>query len=440
MKFSLEKIIKITLLIALALLLFRKGNLSDSFIPKPYEIVFSSTLILAGIDIVLNKKIKLFISSIPKYIWVPLGLLVGSILLGWVIAVHFLGIQTNLNTVLEFGTFIIGISTLLLILFYSRNDDTYARYCLYTLLVPVVYAIAILVPHHIPASLLAIDGNFIGLTENVNLLSKKLLIPVLFFIAYTLHSSNSIKHRIISGVVSILSVSLLFWISSRGAILSLFCGILFLYAVSIYKDRVKQIGIKTGIIILILIMGFIATPYERKQVVLNRVLNSDAVQISLEQVRHKPLGIIIKDSFTKKDLAKNDVVQKIAKTSQKIETRLQIWPFYLQYFVMPNPLGIGPNTHIQSPVTGPGGELVSTGPHNTYLELLLWGGILALGSFLYLLIRACKNMYMRLHIGYISFALIGILATLSIAIIFDDSLGLYSFWAVLALTLRPWNQ
>jgi O-antigen ligase len=100
---------------------------------------------------------------------------------------------------------------------------------------------------------------------------------------------------------------------------------------------------------------------------------------------------------------------------------------------------VGPNTHGDFHVTDPSGAPVHLGPDNTYLEIWVWGGLLGIGSFLYLLGSAFVVLWKRLRARYTqeSIALFGIVLALSIAIFFDASLSLYWFFIILALILRP---
>ncbi len=440
MKF-LEKTNKNILLIGLALLSYRVGNFAYSFLPKPYELLFVVLSLLTIVYVLFVTNIKTSITVIPKNILVAVCLLVGSVLLGWGISVYINHIPTNLNMLLEFGTCIIGLITFLFVLFYGYNDSGISKKYYYALLVPVIFIIFVLFPHSTPSFLLASDGNFVGLTTNVNLISKMLLIPAMYFIVHAIILTKNVKMRIVYICIASLLVSLLLWISSRGAILSLFSGMFFAFlVVASHNFTWKKTFLYIGTLMVILTVGFIFTPYSRKQVMLNRVLNSDTHQFSQEQVRSMGLLSIIFHSFHNTAVQPN--TKGIVLNSDEKETRLQIWPFYIKNIIIKNPLGIGPNTHIESNVIDIDGNHVSTGPHNTFLELLLWGGGISLLSFVYLLFNAFLNLGNKLKSNFnpMLVSLLVTLFSLTIAIMFDDSLSLYCFWAVLALSLLPWKN
>lgn len=434
---SLELINKSLLFLALGSLFYRVGNFYNTFIPKPFEMIFTLIFLLTIFYLLKNNKIKEFFISIPKDILIAAFLLVFSILFGWVVAFFFKDISPNFNMVLEFGTFSMGLSVFLLILFYTKNDQIYAKRYLYALIFPVVYIFFVLFPWTADRFLIS-DGNFLGFTTNQNIISKTLLIPALFFIASSLFEIKNKWLRVGCILISSLSVALLFWISSRGALVSLALGSIFIWLIfSLNNFQWKKIFYSGIIILTIMSLGFAMTPNERKKVALNRTLNLDSNQILLTALKDKSVHDVARESIynnsNQKVFANNSSINQ----SSLPDTRLQIWSFYLRY-VLKNSLGVGPDTHMKSYIVGSQGEYVSSGPHNTYIQIWLWGGIVGLLSFIFILSRAFKNIMTRLKSNFnpSTIALAGILFALSVAIMFDDSLSFYWFWAILALSSR----
>jgi O-antigen ligase len=216
--------------------------------------------------------------------------------------------------------------------------------------------------------------------------------------------------------------ALIFWTASRGAIISLIISSIFIYFIySFNKFNWRKMFLGGIIILIIMLLGFEMVPYSRKQAVSNRILATAIDQSNF---------------FIKKNEPEDSVINK-PNESQFIESRLFIWSFYLKY-VLVNPLGIGPNTHMNFNLKDNNGEFINLGPHNTYLQILLWGGPLGLFSFLYILFSAFKNLKTKLQSNFdsTSLSLLGILFALSVAITFDDSLSLYWFFVVLVLSLK----
>ena len=419
---TLENISKNLLLLALALLLFRNGSFSGSFTLKPYELLFTVVLLLTAIDVLKNKKIKEFFSSAPKSIYVALGSLLFFVLLGWGIATVFFHIPTPLNMVLEFGNFIICILTFLLILFYSKGDDSYAKKCLYTLLVPLVYGVFILVPSVANHVYFAQDGTFNGLTDNVNLMAKILLVPALYCGTMAMFVWGNKK--ILFAALATIATTLVFWTAERGAILSLAVGLALSYAIfAITNKQWKKILLNTLVGLLIICFGFILLPYSGKKIFLDRILHRDACQAGSIALQDKTLNTIVSES------------SKCAAAVS--EPRSVIWSFYLKQ-IPQHPLGIGPNTHVEAHIMYNKILFVDPGPHNTYIELLLWGGIGALISFLYLVWAAYKNMYaIGLSHNVFLVAVAGTLTSLLVSVFFNDSIILIWLWVILALAIRP---
>ncbi|MES2224752.1 MAG: O-antigen ligase family protein [Patescibacteria group bacterium] len=426
---------KSLLIIAIMSLLIRVGNFYNTFVPKPFEILFVALCLFTIVHILKNKKIKEFFTPIPKNILIAVSFLMVSVIGGWLVSLFVSHVTSTLNMVLEFGTFTIGLTMFLLVLFYSYNDKKYARLYLYALLLPTVYSIFSIFPSITPSFLLAEDGNFIGLTPNVNIVSKVLLVPAMFFMAHALLTFKGIKIRALYIAISTAIVALLIWISSRGALLSLSVGMFSLWLVATrHQFSWNKLFLNTLVITVIIVAGFALTPYSRKQVVLNRVLNSDAQQFSQLEVKKKSLGSIIRDS-----VHRTSIIEERANSNIKLkETRLQIWPFYLNNQILNHPFGIGPNTHIESNILNTNGDYVSTGPHNTYLQIWLWGGLVGIISYLYIIFYAFKNLKDRLskNFSITTVSILVIMITLAVSIMFDDSLSFYNFWIILALAIR----
>lgn len=421
--------------IALLSLIFRKGNFYNSFIPKPFEVLFSVLIILTAVYLLTNKKAKDFLLSIPKNIWIAGLCLVGSIVVGWLAAIFIKGIPITLNNVLEFGTFAIGILSFIAVLFYTKNDAVSSKRYLYALLLPAGYVLFLFFPWMNDNAFFDAAGRFLGLTINPNIISKTLLIPALFFITYSLFDLKKKWLKVAAILVSAGIVSLLFWISSRGALLSLVAGCVLLWIVfSLHSFSWKRAFYSGSLIVLIILIGFSITPNARKKVVVNRILNSDTTTPRPEPLTDESLTTIVQVSLENKT---NPITAPEAGQEKKLpETRLQIWSFYFNY-VLRNPFGVGPNTHSIQADSLKANGILNSGPHNTYLQIWLWGGLLGLVSFLFILFSAFRNLKVKLQsdFNYTALALLSILFVLSVSIMFDDSLGFYWFFIILALSL-----
>lgn len=478
MKLSLEKINKNLLLIALVAMLFRIGNFATTYIPKPFELFVILLVLLTAIDALKNKRIKEYIFSIPRNIRTALIIFVFSILFGWFISTTK-GEPSTFNMILEFGSFCFSLSIFLLVLFNTRNDFDNKNKYFYALLASVVYIIFIIFPQIAYKFNLA-AGHFNGFTTNPNIVSKIMLIPIIFFSAKSLFESNN-KLKFIFVLIASSMVALLLWTASRGAIFSMILGVIFVWLIlSCYNFSWKKLFLNGVVIFSIVVMGFIFTPHEGKRIISSRILNLEYDKIvhfkteklaeevkniedkSTEEVKKNKLIKEVKDAEEMigeikkteiksiKETEKTGLIEKIERVNTKIaspfknfrerlfrETRFRIWSFYLNKIIR-NPLGFGPNTHMASYILLENGQYENTGPHNTYFQAWLWGGLIGIFSFSYILFSAFKNLKMKAQTDFdiITISLMGILFTLSVSIMFDDSLSFHWFWAILALSLR----
>ena len=410
MKKIIDRIKNITLLefnkgllfLALISLIYRNGSFTLSF-PNPFEIIFVLLCLSTFIYLVKNNKFKEFFLSIPKNILIAICCLVFSVLLGWIFAITFKELPFTRNNVLELGGFLIGLGTFSLILFYTQNDDKYFKNYLYALLLPAFYTIFILFSKLASYFHLQNDGTFLGMTSSPSIISKILLIPAMFFIVYVLFESERKWRKFLYFLVTSAIIALLFWISARASIVSVtFASVIIWLIFSLHNFSWKKLFYNGLIIFAVFLTGFFITPLGSQYNLANTL-------------------IVQKDN-------------KIILNNFNNESRFKFWPLYL-YETIRNPVGFGPNTHMNIPYKY-GNHVI--GPHNTYIEIWLWGGLLGLLSFLYILRTAFYNLRIKLKLNFnpTIIALIGILCALSFSIFFDDHLQFFWFWIILALSLR----
>ncbi|MFZ2150100.1 MAG: O-antigen ligase family protein [Minisyncoccia bacterium] len=432
---TLEQINKNLVFLAIIALIYRKGNFYNTFVPKPFEIILVLIIILTFVHLLINKKFKAFFSSIDKKIWIALSCLLVSVFVGWAVAVFFKNVPINFNVILEFGNFVISLVIFVLVLFYTKNDKIFAQKYLYALLLPAVYTIFVLFTEGANYFNLENNGTFLGLTINPNIISKILLIPALFFITHSLFKLQNRWLRIGYIAISCAMVALLFWVASRGGLVSLAISMMFVWLVfSLHHFNWKKLFYSGGLLFIIFLIGFLITPQTGKQrVILRALYPSGSDYSSYVEVINKPVDDIVSKFITDKS-------DKHVFIYANGENRFKIWPFYLKYILM-NPLGIGPNTHLSFSLKDNVGEYINSGPHNTFLQIWLWGGLLGILSFLYIFINAFKNLRLQLKSEFnpTALALLGVLFAVSISVMFDDSLSFFWFFIILALTLRYEN-
>ncbi len=422
MKETFLKINKFVLLLALAALVYRKGNFSGSHIQKPFELVFFLIIIITAVYFIFQKKIKYFFTSIPRNILWATGIMIFSVLLGWVVGAPLANIPTNLLTVLEFGTFGIGVASFIMILFYTKNDDKYAKWYFYALLLPNFYLVYYLFSRGLTPYFAVPNDGFFDFTLNPNVLSKILQIPAMFFLGKSLWEIRNKNWLAViwGGLLSSIFVTLIFWTNSRAAILSVILGSLFVFVIFVV-NRFSWKKIITGglFVAIVFSLGLLMLSRDSKEVAMVKISNTIETVTKLDET---------KDALVAPTPEKHDHIY---------EPRLIVWSFFPKY-AWQHPLGVGPATHADFGVYDADGKHIIIGPDNTYLQIWIFGGILGLLSFMYILWTAFKSLFMRLKKDFDrdTFALIGILFAMSVAIFFDGSLALYWYFIILALAIQ----
>ncbi len=440
---SLEKVNKILMMVALASLAIRSGKFYETHIPKPFEVLFVVVLTLTIVDIVKNNKLKELWNSVSGNIRIALGVLFFSSIIGWLITIFFKGTPMDSAMTLEFGRFIIALLIFILVLFYAREDKMSLKKYFYALLSPVFYIIFLFSPGLAASNDLVVAGRFLGYTNNFNTISKLILIPALFFIAYSLFETKNKWLKIIYVLLSSGMVAVLLWAASRGALLALVISSLAVFAFFVVKNlSFKEVAKASVIIFSIFILGFLFAPHSGKQVVLNRVLNQDTLQTNYYGIKDESLSDIFKKSISNKNIVADPVSSgkdgnhqsEISENEKPVvfETRMVIWPFALKQAPY-NLFGNGPAFNVSYP-----GTPISGGSHNSFIQIFFETGILGFTAFIYILFKVGQNLKNNLQLNFsvATVALSGILLSLLIALAFDDNVKTFWFWAVMAISLN----
>lgn len=425
--FSFKEINKTFLLITLVALAtnLEKGSFSRHFIPSPFEILFLLSIILTAIYILKEHKIKDFFDSVPRKIWLAIGGFYLLTLIGWAIAVFSLGIPTTLTTILDFGTFTIGIGLFLLVSFYAKNDQKYAAWCLYAILIPNLHLLYYFLTHGL-VGYWGVSNDFsLDKVLDPNILSKTLLVPTLFFISMSLFAVKNKKWWVISIYILLGAVSamMIFWTVSRGAALSLLLGAIVTGLVFSVREFTWKKLFTTGIVVLtILSLGYVMNPHDTRKAISLKTGNT----FTLPAATHGKVA--------------NVTVAEIQKLPQT-ESRLLIWHFYPKY-ILQHPFGVGPNSAHDFNFHDINGVHIYYGPDSTYLVVALWGGFLGLAVYLYIIWIGFVEGWKKWKKSFdpVSLALLSIVFTLSVALFFDGMLSLYWLYVALALCIRKNEQ
>ena len=394
--------------------------------PKPFEIIMVIIITIFIIGLIFKKiNIKELISLFPPKILLAMFCLITSTIIGWSLTIFLKDIQINLDMIFDFGRLLLALITCTFTIAYTKKYPDILKNFFFALLSSIIYIIFIFLPNiseHYGITLS--DGRFYGFMNNPSTVSKLILVSLLFSFSLYLFEQKNKLLKTCFFIITTGLMSLIFWSGTRAAILSASIGfvlIIFLYIK--YNFSKKNILISLISVSLIFFLGFLMIPNFSKKIVINRVLthNTDAIP-ALEL---KKMNIV-------------DVLKKTigTKPNSMSETRLTIWPYFMREIIK-NPLGMGPAYYTHTFIrVGPNNDLA--GAHNSFLEIMLYGGWFAIVSFLFLLITGIKNLILSIKNNInktIPVAFLSALIALTIALSFDDHFKLYWFWILLGLSI-----
>lgn len=420
---SFKGINKLLLLITLASLStnLEKGSFSRAFIPSIFQVLLVISIVATVIYILKEHALKDFLTAVPRKVWLAIGGFYVVTLIGWVIAIAFLAIPTTLTTILDFGTYTMGIVLFVLVSFYTKNDRAYARWCLYAILIPNLHLLYYFFTHGL-VGYWGVPNDFsLDRVLDPNILSKTLLVPALFFISMALFALKDKKWMkvVLYGALASIATMMIWWTVSRGAILSLLAGAALTWLVLSVRIGSWRKGFMGGLLVLsILFLGLAINPSNTKQAILLKVSNTFTLPAASGG---KVANVTV------------DEIQKLPQT----ESRLIIWHLYPRY-ILEHPFGVGPNSAHDFNFHDKDGVHIYYGPDSTYLVVALWGGILGLLLYLYILWSAFAELWKKWKRDSDVFTLVlmSILFTLSVVLFFDGILSLYWFYVVLALAVQ----
>ena len=332
--------------------------------------------------------------------------------------------------------------TITFILFYVffKEDKIFYKRVWWTFFVPVIFIPLLIFPElAYKFSIVEQDGRFYGLFQNPSDASLFFLIALSFF--FVLFLKNFYQKRgyfcLAYFLLTVTMASLVLWSQARAAWFGMIGGLMmasYLVIIAFRKNLLKNLLLNAVIIILILILAFAILPSSAKIVLILRIFPQYNHYVrekvdDVSQLSSQNLGDLI--SKIKRENASPDLFYD--------QPRLAIWKDYLK-LIPKNPLGLGLNYyHPELAVKLQGKPL--GGYHNLLLECWTYGGITALGAFLYLLWRIILNIKNKIrdnsknpltiyNIGIAS-ALFGLI----IHSLFGGLIFFYFVWILLAMAL-----
>jgi len=423
---------KWSFILGIALLIVR-NNSYPWIIKRSSDILFFIAAILTVFLISRNKEWREYWQGTRKII-TALALIIAGIFLATAINYGFWGGKIDGAAVLSFGRFLeVGILIGLVGFFQSKDRDFYKKVSA-AQLSTLVYLIALVITkngfiynqfhflENFPTNIYRFQlfDNFPSSVSYYLIVSLSLLLVSALVSLCPLKKKFFVYFLFGSGLFGIL-----LWTQTRAGWMGFGAVMLVVFWGWILKSdqgaitRLKLFLAGGLILAMLMVLGFLVLPYYAKNEVINRVFlirpQIEAVGLNFEEVET--------------ELVVQKIFQEVVKPSFSERSRVYLWRAYLEKLVR-FPLGLGLN---HSP---PIFEGAPRGPHNTFLEVAAFGGVLTLGGYVYLLYLAISNLIAGLKQNqdfrwslYLLAALVGLV----VASQFDNMSTFRIMWVILGL-------
>jgi len=431
-----EKISKFLLILATLSLIIRKGIFLETFIPKPFEI-FLLLALISSFFYFFPKNLDKF-KIIDKKIYLALFIFLFSMGLATLISYLRYGVGFNTEGVLTTIRFLIIIIIFTLFYVFLKGDKIFFKRIWLSFLVPIIFIPFLIFPGlAYKFSLIKGDGRFYGFLQNPVLASFFFLIALSFF--FGLFFKNFYQKKKLFALLfffsSVIMVSFIFWSQSRTTWIGMIVTLITLnyLVINVFKrNKLNYVFLNFFLTFLLLVISFIILPSSAKATFLLRIFPQ---YVSFIRESHPDLRTISSEQF--QQLLSRIKTEGGLPNIPGDELRPIFWKEYLKLFLK-NPLGLGINYF---PVLAVKINGEPAGTHNDYLNSFAYGGLGALGTFLYMLWRAFVNLRNKLknflspsvvyYIG-ISSALAGLLIC---SILNGVAFINYFFWILLVMAL-----
>ena len=437
---NFARISKFLLILATVSLIFRKGLFLQTFIPKPFEF-FLFLALISSFFYFFPKNLDKF-KIIDKKIYLALFIFLFSVGLATLISYLRYGVGFNIEGVLNTIRFLIIFITFILFYVFFKEDEIFYKRVWWTFFVPVIFIPFLIFPElAYKFSVVGEGGRFYGLLQSPADASLFFLIALSF--SFGLFLKNFYQKKgffcLAYFLLTVTMTSFVLWSQARAAWFGMVGSLImvsYLVIIAFRKNLLKNLLLNAVMIILILILSFTILPSSTKIMSILRIFPQYN-----HYVREKFNNI---HQLSSQNL--NDLISKIKKESTSPvpdlfynQPRLAIWKDYLK-LIPKNPLGLGLNYYRPELAVKLQGKPLG-GYHNLLLECWTYGGITALGAFLYLLWRIILNIKNKIrdnsknpltiyNIGIAS-ALFGLI----INSIFGGLIFFYFVWIILAMAL-----
>lgn len=426
-------------ILGVALLIIRNNSYPWA-IKRASDVLFLMAAILAVFLITRSGGWREYWLKANK-ILTALAFIMAGVFLATAINYGFFGVDIDGETVLNFGRFAEAAVILLLVGFFQSKDEGFykkvALFQLSTLIYFVVFLFTSREYFYLPVFKcwfgMDCEYRFMLFDNFPTSVSYYLIVSLAFVLVWLLTNFRPFNKKFfIFYLIGMGFAGLVLWTQTRASWLSAaMIGLLILIWWALktggrYGDKIKVLLLGSVVIFSLFLFGFMLLPDYAKNGIINRVFPIG--------YQAEITGINLDEAETK------SVIEKIS--AEKIgfvfyePSRPYLWKTYAERLIR-QPLGLGLN-HKPPVFLG-----AARGPHNTPLEIAAFGGILALGGYIYLLYLAIFNLVTKLREGqdfrwplYLLASLVGLIVVSQ----FDNMSTFRLMWVILGLGLYFQNE
>ena len=398
---------KLFFIVAIAFLIIRYNGY-PWIIKRSSDVLFTVSALLVLFHLIYRRSWHPF-WQISRGALTGVLLILGGIFLASSLSYAVDGIKFNSETIIDFGRFLeAGVIAILAAFFQSRDQGFYKKALLAQLSTSVYFLVLVFPRAAFFADTFAmyrfqVFDNFPSGVGYYLIVSLSLTITFLFASmgrgkhSFGLNATSDPRVKNGFGeegvgqkrwfwfyyLVATGFTGVIIWTQARGAWLGFLFAATIIVSVWVNKTRGKFLMkvIRGGLVVLsILVLGFWILPNYARNEVISRLFYGvrPIIEKNADFFETKTIEVV------------NEVIDKKISFDFYEPSRPVLWVDYAKR-ISNRPLGLGLN-HVRSPY---GNNL--TGPHNTILEILAMGGVLALLGYGYLFYLFFKNVFRKIR-------------------------------------------
>lgn len=396
-----------TFILAVASLLVRRNDLAWP-LKRLFELNLLVSLGAAGFWLIWTGQWQT-VRKILEKIWQPLALILAGLLLATTISYLLYGTVPDRQGILNLGRIIMVMTAVILIRFYHQQSPQFLSYLSAAFLVNLLFIFAFITPSSLRDSWQITAGRFQGFENYPSNASYLFLIVLVFCFSSLLYRLEWRPDRqaLLSYLGSISSMVFIWWSQSRAtwlAAIAALAATIFVY----HRQQLTRLPVSLLLAVSIVISSHgLLTIFDTGLNAARRFWQTAQYHQNINP--HLPTIRLTDNLFIVNDQ----------------QPRLYAWRHYFET-TLKNPWGLGVAYFYQ----GLAGEYEGKpiGPHNTILEILVMGGVVALVGFIWLWRLALRQVRDNPF-------LLGVLIGFLVAVQFDNMIAFKALWIILGIAL-----